>query len=86
MSLSDAATGAIVLKTVADADIRQWLPGTRTVFHTIKLPKRLAEGEYIVNAAILDPQTGKPGVEFAIEGRRPDGRYPLGTVIVAAPS
>lgn len=86
LSLSDAATGAIVLKTVADADIRQWLPGTRTVFHTIKLPKRLAEGEYIVNAAILDPQTGKPGVEFAIEGRRPDGRYPLGTVIVAAPS
>ncbi|MBD0382108.1 hypothetical protein [Paenibacillus sedimenti] len=63
-------------------DIRQWLPGEREVSDTLPIPANLTPGNYKVNAAILNPQTGKPGIDFANDGRRSDGRYTLGTVKV----
>jgi hypothetical protein len=31
---------------------------------------------------LIDPGTGKPAIRLAIEGREPDGWYPLGTIHV----
>ncbi|MCP3774146.1 DUF4832 domain-containing protein [Paenibacillus sp. MZ04-78.2] len=81
LSLADS-NGEIVAKATSKADIRQWLPGERQVSDKLPIPSGLKPGEYTVHAAILDPETGKPGIDFAIDGRRADGRYALGTVTV----
>ncbi|WP_158289483.1 DUF4832 domain-containing protein [Paenibacillus flagellatus] len=75
----DGAVAASVRTTV---DIREWLPGEHEFSYSLPLPEGLAAGTYTVLAAVLDPQTGKPGVEFANDGKRADGRYALGTVVV----
>ncbi|RCW45605.1 DUF4832 domain-containing protein [Paenibacillus prosopidis] len=81
LSLSDQ-NGKIVAVAKPDIDIRKWLPGTHKVAAHLNVPELLPNGEYTVNAAILDPETGKPGLEFANNGKRADGRYALGSVIV----
>ncbi|WP_169082079.1 DUF4832 domain-containing protein [Paenibacillus sp. PL91] len=81
LTLSDQS-GQIVAVTKPDIDIRKWLPGTYSASIKLNVPAFLPTGEYTVNAAILDLETGNPGVEFAIEGKRADGRYTLGSVIV----
>lgn len=81
LSLTDAQ-GAIVSQMRSTIDIREWLPGEREVSGTLPIPTNLAPGNYKVNAAILNPQTGKPEVDLANDGKRSDGRYTLGTVRV----
>ncbi len=81
LSLADRA-GAIRHSVRATEDIRAWLPGTREVSADIPIPESLPPGEYTILAAILDPISGLPGVELAIEGRRADGRYALGSFTV----
>ncbi|MFD0715440.1 DUF4832 domain-containing protein [Paenibacillus sp. GCM10027626] len=83
LSLSDQ-NGTIAVKMNTDQDIRKWLPGTSKAVFSLPLPKTLAAGTYTVNAAIIDPSNGKPGVDFAIEERREDGRFALGTVKIMA--
>ncbi|WP_276354068.1 DUF4832 domain-containing protein [Cohnella caldifontis] len=79
LSLSDAE-GRIAAATAAQADIRQWLPGRTDFEEQWALPETLAPGTYRLNIAILDPETGLPGIEFAMDGGRSDGRYPLGSI------
>ncbi|WP_052410238.1 DUF4832 domain-containing protein [Paenibacillus durus] len=67
----------------SSTDIRTWVPGASTAVVHLKLPGGLPGGRYTVLAAILDPASGLPGVDFAISGRRPDGRFPLGIVTIA---
>lgn len=83
LSLADP-TGAIVARTITDADIRGWLPGTTTAVQSVAVPADLANGAYTLCVAILDPATGGPGISLAIGGKRQDGRYQLGVVRVVA--
>ncbi|MGG4440726.1 DUF4832 domain-containing protein [Brevibacillus fortis] len=81
LSLADE-DGNIVAHTKTDEDIRKWLPGRKYVKQDLEVPADLPEGDYTLSVAILDPSTGEPGIEFAMEGKRDDGRYTLGTVQV----
>jgi hypothetical protein len=74
--------GEIVSSTRTNLDIREWLPGTREVSDTLPISTDLPSGTYNLNAAILNPQSGKPEVDFANDGRKSDGRFTLGTVKV----
>jgi len=82
LSLADD-TGTIRHSVRSSEDIRAWLPGSREVSIDIPVPESLTPGEYTLQAAILDPTSGQPGIEFAIEGRRADGRFKLGSVAIA---
>jgi hypothetical protein len=82
LSLSDNS-GNIAVKANTNEDIRTWLPGTKSMSYALSIPSTLAPGTYSLCTAILDPDTGNPGVDFAMTGRRPDGRYDIGTVTVA---
>ncbi|MEF3303216.1 DUF4832 domain-containing protein [Paenibacillus sp. GYB003] len=77
-----SADGSVATSVRTTVDIREWLPGEHQVSYPLPLPKQLPAGTYTVLAAVLDPQTGKPGIEFANDGKRSDGRYALGTVAV----
>jgi hypothetical protein len=81
LSLANAS-GAIAATTKTNADIRNWLPGQISDTQLLNVPSDLAAGTYTLCVAILDPATNKPGVNLAINGKRPDGRYKLGTVKV----
>jgi hypothetical protein len=81
LSLSDSS-GNIAVKTNTNEDISTWLPGTKTMTYALSIPSALASGTYTLCAAILDPETNTPGIDFAMTGRRPDGRYSIGTVSV----
>ncbi|AJY77663.1 hypothetical protein VN24_11435 [Paenibacillus beijingensis] len=81
LSLFDQ-NGSMAASVRSSADIRAWLPGLHRGAVYLTVPADLAPGTYGVHVAILDPETGKPGIDFAMEGRQPDGRYRLGTVMV----
>lgn len=81
LSLS-GSDGRVAAAVKAPVDIRTWLPGENSVTVPFTVPANLPSGDYTVNAGILDPETGKPGVLFANSGKREDGRYSLGTVQV----
>ncbi|SHO48397.1 DUF4832 domain-containing protein [Anaerocolumna xylanovorans] len=79
LSLADSK-GKIAAKTITSADITKWLPGETVTTQSISIPKNLKKGEYTLCVAILDPQTGKPGIKLGIEGIRSDGRYTLNKI------
>lgn len=81
LSLINAA-GEVVLKQQVQEDIRRWLPGLIRTVQQVDIPDHLAAGAYSLAIAILDEQTMQPGVDFAMEGKRTDGRYKLGDVTV----
>jgi len=64
------------------ADIRKWLPGDAVYDGTLYVPENLAEGDYDVRVAMLDPRTGKPAIRLAVEGRQEDGWYAMGSLTV----
>jgi hypothetical protein len=76
------AAGVLQSKIRSSQDIRTWLPGTRQVSVDVPVPATLPAGEYTLTAAILDPTNGQPGIDLAIEGRRSDGRYTLGSFAI----
>jgi len=78
------AGGRIVYSRAAAQDIRDWMPGATAFAERLRLPASVPPGAYTLAIAILDPSTGKPGVDWAMDGRRPDGRYALGPVRVIA--
>ncbi|HOS68709.1 MAG TPA: DUF4832 domain-containing protein [Bacillota bacterium] len=81
LSLSDSDSN-IVFSSILSEDIRSWLPGKKTVDASLYIPPDLKEGNYTLCAAILDPDTGKPSIDLAIAGKRPDGRYSLNQVTI----
>lgn len=81
LSLSDAS-GSIRSSAIANVDIRTWLPGSHTTVADLPLPAGLDEGEYSVCVSVLDPDTHKPGLEFAMKGKRQDGRYAVGRISI----
>ena len=82
VSLADEGSD-IIFKTILSEDIRSWLPGSKSVKASILIPSDLKPGNYIICVAILDPATGEPSIELAIDNKRSDGRYSLDQVIVA---
>lgn len=74
--------GRIAFRKNISQDVRDWLPGRTGFEERLALPAQLPTGAYKLTIAIIDPDTGKPGVDWAMEGRRADGRYTLSTVPV----
>ncbi len=103
VALLDARTREVIWsERFQSADIRKWLPGDRwdavhnryrtkaETYHISErftLPRSLAQGDYILTLAILDPAGMRPAVRFAVTNYFKDGRTPLGIVGVGkAPS
>lgn len=63
-------------------DIRKWLPGDSVFDGPLYVSENLKPGRYKVRVAMLDPRTDKPAIQFAIQGRQPDGWYELGEIEV----
>jgi len=63
-------------------DVRKWLPGDAVFEGTIFVDNGIAAGAHRLAVAMLDPRTGEPAVRLAIEDRRPDGWYDLGTITI----
>jgi hypothetical protein len=64
------------------ADITRWLPGDSLFDGAFKLPPDFPVGEYELALGLLDPASREPKVKLAIEGRAPDGWYPLGKLTI----
>lgn len=54
-----------------DWDVRDWLPGETTEQAVLPLPPELAPGRYTLRLAVIDPETDKPGIQFANAGAQP---------------
>lgn len=65
-----------------DADIKDWLPGDNLYDNFFFMPNDIPNGDYDIQIALLDEHTHKPKINLAIEGKRPDGWYQLGTIKV----
>lgn len=81
LSLADSNSN-IVYSVNTSEDIRTWLTGKKSVQASIEIPEDLEPGNYTLCAGIINPGTGKPAIDLAIEGKRPDGRYFLDQIIV----
>jgi hypothetical protein len=75
-----SSEGSAVIKT--SAEVQKWLPGDAVFEGTLFVPQTLKPGQYHFRVGLLDPYTGLPAIKLAIEGRRPDGWYDLGTIEV----
>ncbi len=62
------------------ADIRKWLPGDAIYEGSVYVD--VPPGRYRIRTAILDPQTGQPAIQLAMEGRAADGWYELSEIEV----
>lgn len=72
--------GELVHKETTTDDITKWLPGRHVVDFELTIPQDLPAGSYQLVIAIVNPDTGKPGIDLGITGRRNDGRYTLSTL------
>jgi hypothetical protein len=79
LELRSAAASTVIR---LPADVRKWLPGDALVDEPVYVPADLKPGSYRVRVALLDPQTARPAIKLAIEGREEDGWYGLGEVRV----
>jgi hypothetical protein len=77
LSLADRQ-GNILVKSEDRQSLRSLMPGTLNVKYTLKIPAGIKPDDYILCIAVLNPETGEPGIELAIGGKRNDGRYTLG--------
>jgi hypothetical protein len=68
--------------TVTGTSLKGWLPGTKQVAETLRLPQDLPRGNYQLALAVVDPRTQRPAVRLAIEGRDAEGWYPLSQIEV----
>jgi hypothetical protein len=73
--------GRMVVRTT-DARIPTWLPGDVLHDSRVFLPRDLPEGDYELQAGIVDRDTREPRVRLAIEGHTPDGWYRMGPIRV----
>lgn len=69
-----------IIKT--DIDITNWLPGDHLYDDSFRLPDIMPAGDYDLNVAILDSNSGDPKVRLGIAGRQSDGWYPLGMLTI----
>ncbi len=62
--------------------IRGWLPGSREVRETVRIPPDFPSGRAVLSIGIIDPAAQSPAVRIAVAGRRDDGWYPLSAIQV----
>ncbi len=74
------SNGELVHRETTTEDITKWLPGRHVVDFELTIPQDLPAGSYQLVTAIVNPDTGKPGIDLGITGRRNDGRYTLSTL------
>lgn len=67
---------------LADTDTHALTPGVTEDYVTLDVPFGLEPGEYRVTLAVLDPETGEPGIELPMECETIDGRSVIGTIEV----
>ena len=72
-----------VFVSLSDTSIKGWLPGEIEFTESLKLPEDFKPGRYEIALAILDPNTRKPVIHLAIDGRADDGWYPLSQIELA---
>lgn len=68
------------VRFTSDVDVRTWLPGRYEVSSEHKAPPDLKPGRYLLALALLDPHTGRPAVQLAVEGRDSQGWYCLSEI------
>jgi hypothetical protein len=85
LSLVDNQGAVVYKKELTGTDIRNILPGRTTIQSSISIPSDL-NGNYKLCVAIIDPDSQQPGIDLAIEGKRPDGRYELGVINITKSS
>lgn len=75
-ALADSS-GKVVASTIqaSTTDIRKWLPGSHEDKLAFRIPEELPDGTYTLMVAIVEPDTGKPGIKLAIEGENADGWF-----------
>lgn len=83
-SLADSSGKVAASFILDDIKLNEILPGKTSINLTIEIPEKLKQGTYTLCIAILDPSTSEPGVQFAIEGKRADGRYELDSIQVGS--
>ncbi len=63
---------------ISKTSVKGWLPGTHTMHQSVSFPADLDKaGGWKIAVGLLDPRTKEPAVRIAIEGRAPDGWYPV---------
>lgn len=67
-----------------DANVRTWMPGDSLMDGSVFLPHDLADGEYELSIAMVDPVDRTPKIKLAIEGVADDGWFSLGTLKLQA--
>jgi hypothetical protein len=65
-----------------DISVRGWLPGSRELSASPRLPRNLRKGVYTLALAVFEPARKEPVIRLAIEGRGDDGWYPLSKIEV----
>jgi hypothetical protein len=84
LQLRDAA-GAVAFEAVSSLSLRALVPsngGPQSVRDAITLPTTLPSGSYSLTVRVTDPAGYYAPLALAINGRQPDGSYPLGSVFV----
>jgi hypothetical protein len=67
---------------VTDANIHSWFPGDNIYDDGVFVPLDMEAGNYQIQIGIVDVQTHEPKVNLAIEGKDPEGWYPLGNIAI----
>lgn len=67
---------------LTESDIRDWLPGDVVFDDDVYIPPDILEGDYFLDLAIIEPDSRKPHIKLAIEGRMNDGWYRMGKIKV----
>ncbi len=81
VSNSEPEPSPVVISTAES--IRGWLPGPCKSELKLSLPPNVRPGVYTLAVGVVPPGSQVPEVKLAIEGRVPDGWYPLTRLEVA---
>lgn len=65
---------------ITDADINSWFPGDNLYDDAVFIPRDMPAGVYQMQIGIVDPQSQEPKVNLAIQGKNPEGWYPMGNI------
>jgi hypothetical protein len=87
--LYDPKRSEYVWEGKSGVDLQKLLPSGGKPYHVqdrLKLPAKLAPGEYQLRIIVTDPAGFRRPLKLAIAGRQNDGSYLLGNIIVGSPA
>ena len=83
LALRLCAGGVEVSRAQSAADVRTWMPHSadgKDYTESVEISVPTAQsGTLLVQTALLDPGTGKPAIQLAMDGRNPDLWYDIGS-------